>query len=115
MRILALEIARLALEKVREVEQEGTESEIQEYLTIARKLGGMIIQNGLIGTVMFLKKKSQSSKILDHLAEIVKWRTSVDLSNLENMSEQDYLKIQKVALEASKWLKRYAEILLRGE
>jgi len=109
---LCLEMARLALNKVREIQQLD-ESKRKEYLTLARKLGSMIIQNGLIGTVIFLKKKD--SVILTHLEDMVRQQTQVNISEPMQILDKDYFRIQIVALEVSKWLKRYAEILLGGD
>ncbi|AJC73731.1 CRISPR-associated protein Cmr5 [Pseudothermotoga hypogea DSM 11164 = NBRC 106472] len=111
MRNLELEMARRAMEKVKEVANEAQSK--QEYLTLARKLGSMIIQNGLIGTITYLKNKSQGFVILGHLYELVSQQIPVDISKPESVPERDYFKVQAVALEASKWLKRYAEILLK--
>ncbi|HCZ06897.1 MAG TPA: type III-B CRISPR module-associated protein Cmr5 [Thermotogae bacterium] len=119
-----LEMAQLAKNLVLELEKKKDK---EEYLRRAKGLGSMIIQNGLAGTVLFLKKKGPQ-EILEHLDKLIAYKTKIEnvsekiVKDIKSDQEQhgeltseQYLKAQNAALEAAKWLRRYADILLGGD
>lgn len=123
-----LEMAQLAKNLVLELEKKKDK---EEYLRRAKGLGSMIIQNGLAGTVLFLKKKGPQ-EILEHLDKLIAYKTKIenvsekivkdiksdqksDQEQHGELTSEQYLKAQNAALEAAKWLRRYADILLGGD
>lgn len=62
MKTLSLELAKLAMNLIEEVEEDKRD----DYLRTVKSLGSMIVQNGLMGTILFLKKKGKN-KVVDHL------------------------------------------------
>lgn len=123
-----LEMAQLAKTLVLELEKKKDK---EEYLRRAKGLGSMIIQNGLAGTVLFLKKKGPQ-EILEHLDKLIAYKTKIenvsekivkdiksdqksDQEQHGELTSEQYLKAQNAALEAAKWLRRYADILLGGD
>jgi len=81
------------------------------------------VQNGLAGTLIFLKQKKQF-ELIEHLKELTKLQTGsdelismlVDSTNVSDLgSAHNYLRTQSAALESTKWLKRYAEVILGSE
>jgi len=113
MEILSLKFAKKAMELVKNV----PENEKEDYLKAVRRLGSMITQNGVLGTMVFLKQKNKDT-LLKHLEIMVGEMIGVNDFSLETLKDMDfgkYLRVQVAALESSKWLKRYAEILLGGD
>lgn len=123
-----LEMAQLAKKFVLELAEKEDK---EEYLRRAKGLGSMIIQNGLAGTVLFLKKKGPK-EILEHLDKLIAYKTKIenvsekivkdiksdqksDQEQHGELTSEQYLKAQNAALEAAKWLRRYADILLGGD
>lgn len=99
-----------------------------EYRTQALNLPTMIMQSGLSQTVGFLLAKSKSEignsdktkpmafkKILDHLTDLLK--DEIGNSHLNDVVIQssitEYQLLTRKAIEASSWLKRYTQALLR--
>lgn len=115
MKTLSLELAKLAMNLIEEVK----EDEKDDYLRAVKNLGSMIVQNGLIGTILFLKEKGRD-RVVDHLGKMIEYLTLEDgivkkLMKNESLDARTYLKAQIAALECAKWLKRCGEILLGGE
>mgnify|MGYP000916286692 CR=1 FL=1 len=118
MEIQSMRMAQKAKELVQSVK--GNK---EDYLRFARGLGSMFVQNGLAGTLIFLKQKKQF-ELIEHLKELTKLQTGsdelismlVDSTNVSDLgSAHNYLRTQSAALESTKWLKRYAEVILGSE
>ncbi len=118
MEIQSMKMAQKAKELVQSVK--GNK---EDYLRFARGLGSMIVQNGLAGTLVFLKQKKQN-ELIEHLKQLTKLQTGsdelisalVDSKNVvDSSSAHNYLRTQSAVLESTKWLKRYAEIILGSE
>lgn len=90
----------------------------EEYLRAIKGLGSLVMQNGLIGALLITMKKGPE-QIVEHLDQLIELRTGVkDYSKKVkegNIEMQNYLYVQTASLEAIKWLKRYAEIILGGD
>ncbi|MDO4699979.1 MAG: type III-B CRISPR module-associated protein Cmr5 [Moraxella sp.] len=97
-----------------------------EYRTQALNLPTMIMQSGLSQTVGFLLAKSKSDnpnktkpmafkKILEHLTILLSDEIGDnDLNNVVIQSDiTQYQLLTRKAIEASSWLKRYTQALLR--
>lgn len=108
-------LAKLAYECVGGVKNEDFAS---KYLAYAKKLPSMIIYNGLLTTIAFVKTKAKKEdaweKLLEHLKEFLR-REGINQDNkdlIEFLSElevQEYRFITKRVLDFSLWLKRIAE------
>lgn len=110
-------VAKLAAECVKEILKEKDEKE--KYLSNVKGLGSLIIQNGLAGAILFIKKKG-SDKLIEHIDKIIKLQTgeeefSQKIINGEDIPPQKYMQLQLAVLEGVKWLRRYADILLGGD
>lgn len=91
----------------------------EKYLSRVTGLGSMIVQNGLAGTVLFVKIKGPE-EVIQHLNELIEVQTGQkDFCNLiiegKNISQHEYIKAQFAVMEGVKWLRRYAEIFLKEE
>jgi len=119
-----LGMAQKALNLVKELQNSNNK---EEYLRAVKGLGNMIIQNGLAGTILFLKKKGPK-EVLEHLDELVAYRTKIESisekivkdikdnrDQSQGLTSEQYLKAQTAALEAAKWLRRYADIFFGGD
>ena len=118
------ELIKKAVECVREIDKIGSKEKKDKYLSTVKGLGSMIIQNGLYGTILFLKVKARNEPInnelikhLDTLIEIQTGEKNFSEKVINGTAEQNskYFKIQYAALEGVKWLRRYADIYLGGE
>jgi len=90
----------------------------KSYKSEIKGLGSMILQNGLYGTIAYYKvrKKDSSQEILGDLKELLAERMKiVDVTQMNPINDLDYMKAQAIVLEAIKWLRRYADILIEGE
>lgn len=113
MEIQSMKMAQKAKELV-----QGVSGNKEDYLRFARGLGSMIVQNGLAGTLVFLKQKGQD-EVINHLRELVGLQSGSTVvfdqilaKGALQIDAREYLKSQSAALDATKWLKRYAEIIL---
>lgn len=117
---------RVATEAFRCVETRKAlaEKERTKYGAIAHKLPGMILQNGLAQASGFLLAKGSSYRehllLLDDLNAVLKAGGSVDKPDREALHQHiiaadltGTLKLTRAALEASGWLKRYVQGVLR--
>ncbi|MBM7560012.1 type III-B CRISPR module-associated protein Cmr5 [Marinitoga litoralis] len=86
---------------------------------IYRSLGSMIIQNGLYGTLVFLKAKGETHHLavfgdIQHFLKEKNLFQGNDLleflENTENLSV-----IQDRVLEFTNWYRRYADIFIGGD
>ena len=123
---MSLRAHRVATEAYRCVEarQALPDKERTKYGAIAHKLPGMILQNGLAQATGFLLAKGSSYPehllLLDDLNAVLKAGGSLDVPDREQLHQQviaadlgETLKLTRAALEASGWLKRYVQGLLR--
>lgn len=90
-----------------------------EYKNLVKGLGAMIIQNGLLGTMIFLEKKAKDGKAHFHaaLSDIQEYLKKEGMNHPEQMAfeESTYLSLTAKVLDMIKWLRRYADILIEGE
>lgn len=88
-----------------------------EYKNLVKGLGAMIIQNGLLATLLFLKAKGKDhhNAVLEDLNAFFKIKgLSVNIND-PVFEDKDYLKTTSMVLEMNKWLRRYADILIKAE
>ncbi|HNU23230.1 MAG TPA: type III-B CRISPR module-associated protein Cmr5 [Mesotoga sp.] len=97
----------------------GKSEKVQKsYKSEIKGLGSMLLQNGLYGTIAYYKvrEKDSSKEILDHLKSLLLERMDIpDITEMNPINDFDYIKAQTIVLEAVKWLRRYADILIEGE
>lgn len=91
----------------------------EKYHSRVIGLGSMIVQNGLAGTVLFVKIKGPD-EVIQHLNELIEIQTGQRdfcnrIINGERIPQHEYIKAQFAAMEGVKWLRRYAEIFLKEE
>ena len=97
-----------------------------KYRTLALNFPSMILQSGLSQAIGFLmakgkekdKEKNQHQILLDHLATLVLGKQAQDKQLHQIVLEADlkhYQLLTRKTLEASSWLKRYTEALLKKE
>ncbi len=119
------EMALFAYQLVSEVKNESYKT---KYLSYVRKLPSMIVYNGLLGTVVFAKKKASKDsqeaqawgKVLKHIENFLKefysYKDKKDiLEYLSELSVQEYRLTTKLVLDFSIWLKNIAEGEIRDE
>lgn len=90
----------------------------RSYKSEIKGLGSMILQNGLYGTIAYYKvrEKDSSQQILSDIKELIAKKMRIaDITKMEPVNDLDYMKAQAMALDAIKWLRRYADILIEGE
>ncbi len=100
--------------------------EKKKYGAIAHKLPGMILQNGLAQATGFLLAKGGGSDrdhhcmLLDDLNAVLRAGGTLDVADREALHREiigadlgKTLKLTRHALEASGWIKRYVQGLLR--
>ncbi len=96
----------------------------KKYGAIAHKLPGMILQNGLAQATGFLLAKGASAPehlmLLDDLKGVLHAGGTLDVSTRDALHQAiisanltQTLKYTRAALEASGWLKRYVQGVLR--
>jgi len=98
----------------------------KKYGAIAHKLPGMILQNGLAQATGFLLAKGNNadddhhSWLLDDLNAVLRASGSLEAPDRETLHQRiiaadlpQTLRLTRAALEASGWLKRYVQGLLR--
>jgi len=107
-------VALLAYDCVQEVKGKGFED---KYLRHARKLPSMILHNGIMTTVAFMKAKASSDKgwefLLSHLCRYMEEIESKKCNNLlelfGEMELSEYRLYTQKLLYFAQWLKRIAE------
>lgn len=106
------------------VEHRRHEPSKKKYGAIAHKLPGMILQNGLAQATGFLLAKGASAPehlmLLDDLKEVLRAGGTLDVPSREELHQRiigadlaQTLKLTRAALEASGWIKRYVQGVLR--
>ncbi|VEG12221.1 type III-B CRISPR module-associated protein Cmr5 [Moraxella cuniculi] len=90
-----------------------------KYRTLALAFPTMIMQSGLVQAIGFLMAKNEDhhKKILDHLTKLLDHQiTPKDLYKKIYKSDiAEYQLLTRKAIEASGWLKRYAQALLKDD
>ena len=109
----------------RVTERQGKPGE-KDYKSLANSLPGMILQNGLAQATGFLvanvaKGKGEHKALLDDLTAVL--RTAKVVADGEQLhcvviasnDPRHWMQLTRHSLEASAWIKRYAQGLLQGE
>ncbi|MBK1642964.1 type III-B CRISPR module-associated protein Cmr5 [Chromatium okenii] len=121
MNLRAHRVARAAYLRV---EAHQNEPDKKKYGAIAHRLPGMILQNGLAQATGFLLAKGSSSHeylmLLDDLNFVLRAGETLNVPNCNALHQaiiaadlNQTLKLTRHALEASGWIKRYVQGLLR--
>lgn len=104
---------RLVDEEVKDTEMEA------KYHTLALAFPTMIMQSGLVQAIGFLIAKGEDhhQKMLKHLTKLLDHQiTPEDLYKKIYKSDiVEYQLLTRKAIEASGWLKRYAQALLKDD
>ena len=103
-------------------------SDEKDYKSLANSLPGMILQNGLAQATGFLVAKgkgedNEHKALLDDLTAVLRAAKVVDTADgkklhCEIIASDDprrWMQLTRHSLEASAWIKRYAQGLLKGE
>lgn len=104
----------------------GEEKIESKYATLAKKLPSMIVHNGLITTIAFLRSKEKNeedatklllSQLIEYLSKELKTENNYDavIAKLHNIDLIDYIRISNEMIAFSTWLKRIAEGELENE
>ncbi len=120
MRSRVQEIALLAYNCVKEVKGKGFED---KYSSHARKLPSMIVQNGIMTTITFMKAKAGSDDgwkvLLSHIGRYMKEMENRRSDNLlelfGEMELSEYRLYTQKLLYFAQWLKRMVEGELKDE
>ncbi len=107
-------VARAAYERVSARENAGNKK--KQYGALAHRLPGMILQNGLAQATGFLvaKGKDEHGMLLDDLAEVLDELDGVKLhERVIDADMRQTMRLTRAALEASGWIKRYVQGVLR--
>jgi len=128
MKTLEQERMKKAYEFVSNVKENYKEIR-SEYSSLAKKLPSMIVHNGLITTIVFLRSKAgrrkdgrggnnitPHGKLLEQLLSYLKDRSLIEseeyesfINKTENMEIEEYMFITQDVLAFATWLKRIAE------
>lgn len=112
MQIRTQKYAQLAYPLVEAIKDGELES---KYRTQALNLPTMILQSGLMQTVGFLlaKNEAEHQEIYRHLTILL---NDLNLhATVQNSDIVAYQRLTRNAIEASGWLKRYTQALLKKE
>lgn len=87
-----------------------------KYRTLALNFPTMIMQSGLAQAIGFLMAKGdhEHKTLLGHIEKILNRRTTLHADILKS-DITEYQLLTRKALEASSWLKRYTQALLKKE
>ncbi|MEO0229621.1 MAG: type III-B CRISPR module-associated protein Cmr5 [candidate division WOR-3 bacterium] len=105
------ERASFILKKVKEFK--GDEN---RFKAEARRVSSLIISNGLLPTLAFLKSKEERKPVYDIIAQWLKHKGLCKNDALEELLNSDAVKLRLAtmeALELANWLKRIVEIEIR--
>ena len=117
------ERAEFALKKVKNIkDSKNIEASVKDkYASNVKRLPALIITNGLIPTLAFLKSKEEIKPLYDTMNE---WLKEKGFSNnnyddaLEYLLTCDFFTLRLATMEAmafANWLKRMVEIEIKGE
>lgn len=112
IRTLNQERAKFALEKVKSVPDDKK----KKFKTNGERLSSLIVSNGLIPTLAFLKAKEERKPVYDVLNEWLKKKGYCSNDALEELVKSDFSKLRLATMEAlefSNWLKRMIEVELK--
>ncbi len=112
MQIRTHQYAEAAFPLVKAIQKATFEA---KYRTLALNFPTMIMQSGLTQAIGFLmaKKEDEHKTLLKHIEDILNrptLHTDILKSNIE-----EYQLLTRKALEASSWIKRYTQALLKKE
>ncbi len=115
-----MEIRKWAKKQILDLLNNESSNEVkQDYLRKIKGLGNMIIQNGLFGAIAFHKVKKEkkgnagSKKIISQIQDFGECFLRIkDITDFPKLDNHDFLKSQRLFLEAVGWLRRFAEIYL---
>lgn len=119
---MTLRAHRVARAAYLRVEAHQNEPDKKKYCAIAHKLPGMILQNGLAQATGFLLAKGGNSNeyrmLLDDLNAVLQAGGTLNATDALHQAIiaadlNQTLKLTRHALEASGWIKRYVQGLLR--
>jgi CRISPR-associated protein Cmr5 len=116
-------VARAAYARVA-ARQSEPDKDKKKYGAIAHKLPGMILQNGLAQATGFLLAKSpkypEHGHLLDDLNDVLRAGGTLDKPDRQALHQavidadlEQTLKLTRHALEATGWIKRYVQGVLR--
>ena len=117
MSIRTQKYAQAAYPMVEEIQQ-STGTLEANYRSVALNFPTMIMQSGLSQAIGFLmaKDKDEHRALLQHLAKLLGFESSKDLHQVVVKSElKQYQLLTRQALDASSWLKRYTQALLKKD
>ncbi|MBK1642774.1 type III-B CRISPR module-associated protein Cmr5 [Chromatium okenii] len=119
---MTLRAHRVARAAYLRVEAHQNEPDEKKYCAIAHKLPGMILQNGLAQATGFLLAKggTEHLMLLEDLNAVLQAGGTLNVPNCNALHQaiiaadlNQTLKLTRHALEASGWIKRYVQGLLR--
>ncbi|MBU8638164.1 type III-B CRISPR module-associated protein Cmr5 [Bacillus pumilus] len=84
-----------------------------QYGQLCHRFASMILINGLRLTITFFEAKSKKGNAYQQFVQDIK--ETLDIQGDWSASNRDYLIKSRQALNASVWLKRYAESILKVE
>lgn len=115
---------RLATEAYRRVVAHKGDADEKDYSSLAHSFPSMILQNGLAQATGFLiaKGKGQHRTLLEDLAAVLQAANATSLADgselhdkIINADLSETMRLTRHSLEASAWIKRYAQGLLKRE
>ncbi|MEN3045329.1 MAG: type III-B CRISPR module-associated protein Cmr5, partial [Candidatus Hydrothermales bacterium] len=125
------ERASFVLEKVKKIKEEAKaikkeekdkekkdDDKIKKFKTNAKKVSSLIVSNGLIPTLAFLKAKEERRPVYNILNEWLKKKGYCNNDALTELVNSDFSKLRLATtevLEFANWLKRIVEIELPEE
>ncbi len=109
-----LQLAHWAKERVLKNKKLGS-----EYKSLVKGIGAMIIQNGLLGTMVFLQSKAGGKEnhyaaVLEDFFMFLEMKGMKEPRSME-FEDDSYIRLTKQSLEMVKWLRRYVGIFLAGK
>jgi len=110
-RVLSQERASFVLKEVKNLKADK-----KKFKTEARRVSSLIISNGLLPTLAFLKSKEERKPVYDIIAQWLKHKGFCKNDALEELLNSDAIKLRLATMEAfelANWLKRIVEIEIR--
>ncbi|WP_340695944.1 type III-B CRISPR module-associated protein Cmr5 [Hydrogenobacter thermophilus] len=123
MRSRVQEVAKFAYDRVSKVRDQRDQEFKKKYSSHAQKLPSMIVHNGLLTTVAFIRSKANSDKGWEAIeGDIKAFLNKFERKNPENLVEffanlslQEYRLYTQKLLYFAQWLKRIVEGELKYE
>ncbi len=108
--------AQFAWKKINEVK---TSDDASVYKSIIKKMPMLIKNNGLGGTLAFLKsKKKVHQKVMDDIEEWLRKRMMISnniIDSVINAATPEYRALSNEVMELLMWMRRFADGLIEGE